>query len=444
VSTRTRASWHYQPNLGFGGFQIGETQAMKISVLLPTRDRLTLLRHAVESVLRLEDEDFEIVISDNRSSEDVAAYAASLAEHGVVYVRTSRLLPVTDNWNNALEHASGDYLIMLGDDDALMSDYFSTTRQLVTAFDAPDVIYHSALCYAYPDVIPEHPQGYLRSEGYARFLHNAQHSFRLSTDEARSLVQGAMDFRLRYGFNMQFVTISRRCVEELSNDGPFFRSPFPDYYAMNHLFMRANSIVVEPRPLVVIGISSRSYGFFHNNRRENEGRAFLEADNGAQATVSKALLPGTNINDGWLQAMEELHRQLGSPADMAPNYRRYRRLQIIHVFHGHYLGGTVSASTLEELKSHLSILERYFYMLAFSFIAVIARLLPTSARRYVDVAVAMSPRQFPWWDPVQDQAHYRDIIDAVTHANGDCAPLERQAQRGSRLRAAVLRRVLPG
>ena len=44
--------------------------------------------------------------------------------------------------------------------------------------------------------------------------------------------------------------------------GPFFRSPFPDYYAMNHLFLRARSIVVDPHPTVVIGVSPRSYGFF--------------------------------------------------------------------------------------------------------------------------------------------------------------------------------------
>ncbi|HEY2141463.1 MAG TPA: glycosyltransferase family A protein [Solirubrobacteraceae bacterium] len=418
---------------------------MKISVLLPTRDRLALLRYAVESVLRLHDENCELVISDNDSSEDIAGYAASLENPNVVYVRTPQLLPVTENWNNALEHASGDYMIMLGDDDALMDSYFSATRQLIADFHQPEVIYHSALCYAYPGVIPEHPQGYLRSEGYARFLHGAAQPYRLAAAHAHSLVRGAMDFRLRYGFNMQFATFSRGIVEELAGEGPFFRSPFPDYYAMNHLFMRARSIVVEPRPLVVIGVSPRSYGFFHNNQRESEGRSFLEGDR-APATTAVAqtdLLPGTNINDGWLRAMEELHRQLGSPADLTVGGRRYRRLQILHVYHGHHLSGAIPRSAMDELARGLSASERLLYGLVFTSLGLLARLLPARARRYLDVAVAMSPRQFPWWDPVQDPSHYGNIIEVVERVE-DRDPRDWQAQRGSRLRAGILRRLLPG
>src|ERR1700733_1385243 len=123
---------------------------MKISVLLPTRDRLDLLRHAVASVTRLEDTDYEVVISDNCSSGDVEGYASSLNDVRVRYVRTPELLSVTENWNNALAHCTGDYVLMLGDDDALLDGYFTRTRRLIAEFDDPQVIYHSALLYSYP------------------------------------------------------------------------------------------------------------------------------------------------------------------------------------------------------------------------------------------------------------------------------------------------------
>jgi Glycosyl transferase family 2 len=423
---------------------------MKISVLLPTRNRLSLLREAVESVLRLEDENWEVVISDNDSAEDIEGYVESLGNPNVVYSRTPRLLPIAENWSNAIDHASGDYMVMLGDDDALMGTYFSTTRRLIADFHQPDVIYHNALCYAHPGVIPEHPEGYLRSEGYARFLHGATQPFRLSSTEARSLVAGAMDFRLHYAFNIQFVTISRPLVEALAQQGQFFRSPFPDYYGMNHLFARAQSIVVEPRPLVVIGVTSRSFGFFQNNPREAQGsQAYLEGDAKAQDVLSaesgSSLLPGANINDGWLRSMEELRRQLGSPDDLTVSYGRYRKLQILHVYHGHYLGAeSVTPAMFDELKRQLSPLEQLLFGLPFTLLGSIARMLPARARHYVDVAAAISARQFPWWDPVQDTARYRDIIDVVERVNGDDDPRRWQAQRGSRLRTAILHRLLPG
>ena len=47
------------------------------------------------------------------------------------------------------------------------------------------------------------------------------------------MARAATDFRVLYDFNMQYVAVSRRAVEGSSGDGAFFRSPFPDYYAMN-------------------------------------------------------------------------------------------------------------------------------------------------------------------------------------------------------------------
>ncbi len=419
---------------------------MKISVLLPTRDRLELLRHAVASVRRIDDPDWEVVISDNRSSGDVEGYVASLDDERIRCLRTPELLSVTENWNNALDHSTGDYVIMLGDDDALLSDYFTRTRRLIADFDHPEVIYHSALSYAYPGVIPAEPDGFLRGEGYARFLRGgAERPFRLPPEEARRLARAAANFRLGYGLNMQFVTISRGAVEELSGDGSFFRSPFPDYYAMNHLFARARSIVAEPHPLVVIGVSPRSYGFFYNNNREVEGRAFLEGDERSEqpAPGQSILLPGTNINNGWLRAVEELYRRLGCPADLEPNYRRYRMLQILHIYNGYHLRGTVSAAQVSELKRHMSRPERLLYGLLFSALAAVKRVLPEAVRPQVPRVATLISRQFPWWVPVRDPGRYGDISEVVERVNGNRDPLSWGAQQGSRLGNEILQRIFP-
>ena len=419
--------------------------AVKISVLLPTRDRLELLRHAVASVRCLEDTDWEIVISDNCSSGDVEGYVASLDDERVRYVRTPKLLSITENWNNALVHSTGEYVIMLGDDDALLNGYFRRTRRLIADFDRPQVIYHNALGFAYPGVMPAAPDGLLRSEGYARFLRGAEQPFRLSSEWAYALARRAADFRFCYGFNMQFVTISRAIVAELSGDGDFFRSPFPDYYAMNHMFARAHSIVAEPHPLVVIGISPRSYGFFFYNRRETEGRAFLEGkESPAERRPGQArLLPGMNINNGWLRAVEDLYRKLGCPADFKPNYRRYRMLQILHVYNEHHLRGAVTAEQLAELKRHMTRRERLLYGSLFAALSLTARLLPTQARPQMARVATLIARQLPWWNPVPDPGHYRNITEVVARVNGDDDPARWGVQQDSRLTSEILTRIFP-
>ena|GEM_PF-490318 len=424
-----------------------EQVPIKISVLLPTRDRLDLLRHAVTSVRCLADQDWEIVISDNCSSGDVEGYVSSLEDERVRYLRTPELLSITENWNNALDHSTGAYVLMLGDDDALLSGYFTTIRRLIADFEEPQVIYHNALRFAYPGVVPDEPQGYLRGEGYAKFLRGGPHwPFRLPVAQARSLAHATANFRLRYGFNMQFVTVSRSTVDELSGDGSFFRSPFPDFYAMTNLFARANSIVAEPRPLLVMGMSSRSGGFYYSNNRDAEGWAFFttSAAKPKQPVPGELrLIPGTTINDGWLRAVEEVYRQLGCPANLKPNYRRYRMLQIINVYSAHYLQGLTNDLQLADLKHCMSPLERILYGALFAALTIAKRMLPAQFRPRLSGVTTLIARQVPWWNPVRSATQCRDIREVVEQVDGNCDPVSWGAQKGSRLKRELLWRVFP-
>ncbi len=80
-------------------------KAPLFSVLLPTYNRLDLLTRAIETVRRQNFEDWEIVVSDNYSHEPIGAFIESLDDQRIKYVRTESFIPVTDNWQNALNHS---------------------------------------------------------------------------------------------------------------------------------------------------------------------------------------------------------------------------------------------------------------------------------------------------------------------------------------------------
>ena len=234
---------------------------MKFSVLLPTRNRLELLRYAVESVRRQSCADWEIVVSDNDSGEDVAGYVAGLGDARIRYVRTGRFVPVTDNWNNALAHSSGDYLVMLGDDDCLLQGYFARLAELIERFSAPDCIYVEALQYAYPGVIPGHAKGFVQA-GYSDLLRGRTAPGLLARSEALAAVRKSMSLRLSFSYNMQHALVSRRFIDSLASHGQFYQSPYPDYYASNVILLAGKSVVVDPRAMVAIGISPKSFGYY--------------------------------------------------------------------------------------------------------------------------------------------------------------------------------------
>jgi hypothetical protein len=330
---------------------------------------------------------------------------------------------VTENWNNALRNSTGAYFVMLGDDDALLPGYFSAMRDHIRTFGEPDAIYHSALLYTYPGVDPAEPHGTLKPYGYASFLRGATEPFLLERAVQRRLVRQAMDFRVRFGFNMQFACVSRGIADAVAGGGEFFRSPFPDYFAMSMLMLRAASLVADPEPRVVIGVTPRSYGFFHANKREGEARSFLEGEGGGRPDEREpALLPGTNINNGWLLAMEAVASAAGDRG-LRPNRRRYRMLQALYVYEHHYFG-EITGEQLDELRAHLSQRERMAYGTLFKAAAGTSRVLPARARKGARTAFALAQRQVPYWRPRQTPGRYRDMREVLDRFDARRPPVE--------------------
>jgi len=376
-----------------------------VSVLLPTRNRREFLELAIQTVLRQDDGDWELIVSDNDSEQDIEGLVTALGDERITYVRTDGFVPVTENWNNALRHASGRYVVMLGDDDGLLPGYVARLRELAGRHSDPDVIYSGAYIYAYPGVMPDDPEGYLQPYGYARFMRGHTQPFVLDLGVRRDVVEHAMHFRMKYGFNMQFSTVSMRLVEELAPRGPFFQSAFPDYYATNVAFLTAREIVVEPRPLVVIGVTPKSYGFFHAHAQEEAGKAFLGAvvDERARERLEQAMLPGSNINAGWLSALESIWARYPDLAPAAPDHRRF-------------LNGTVAPEQLAALEEHLRPWERRVGR----GVMRIARALGKDARRPLPGKVRwviswalhwVFIRQFVAWDPPKVRGLHKTLLE---------------------------------
>ena len=325
------------------------------SILLPTKNRLDLLRYAIETVRRQDYSTWEIVVSDNHSEEDIGGYVASLADPRIIHVRTERPLHVTDNWNNALDRCRGDYVIMLGDDDGLTKGYLSRMAGLIAEHGGPDLVFTSAYIYAYPGVIPGYPDGFLKRDASPIFA--APAPYVLDPARAASLAREALRLRMAYPFNMQYSLVGRALVEEMKRTGPFYRSPYPDYYATPALFLTAKRILVDPSPQVIIGVSPKSYGFYHFNDQEDAGAQFLDnSPSKEQAEQLRAvLLPGTRAASAWLVAAQCLKNRFGLEVD----YGRYRRMQMGNYFKRRYLKRTLGREEFAVMLASLSWRERW-------------------------------------------------------------------------------------
>jgi hypothetical protein len=277
------------------------------------------------------------------------------------------------------------------------------------------LIYGSGYLYAYPGVLPGYPDGLLNHYRNAAFLQGATEPFWLGNERAMQLVRDSLNFRMKFTYNMQYSLVGRRLIDDLLRDGPFFQSPFPDYYATNAMFLKAERILIDPEPGVAVGITPKSYGFYLFNNREVEGVEFLQArvPTHGERPRGKQILPGTNMNNSWLLAMEVLAKNYGVRYNLKLNYGRYRRLQIVHVMRNR-VEGRIPTEEFKQLEREMSPLERAGYGAGLGLLTTAMKVMsgrPRALLRRSVRALEKRLRGSNEWTPDEKTRPYRNMLE---------------------------------
>ena len=104
---------------------------MDVSVVVPTHNRRALLARTLRSALRQERVDFEVIVVDDASSDDTAAFLSSLDDRRVRVLRHEVARGLSSARNHGAEHARAEWLAFLDDDDLWAPD--KLYRQLSAA-----------------------------------------------------------------------------------------------------------------------------------------------------------------------------------------------------------------------------------------------------------------------------------------------------------------------
>jgi glycosyltransferase involved in cell wall biosynthesis len=86
-------------------------------VAIPTFNRVCLLARAVESAMAQSYEDVEIVVSDNCSQDGTRDYLQTLTDPRIRVLLQLSNGGMVKNWDSCLAQATGEYFLLLSDDD---------------------------------------------------------------------------------------------------------------------------------------------------------------------------------------------------------------------------------------------------------------------------------------------------------------------------------------
>lgn len=109
---------------------------MKFSILIPAY-KSKFLKECIDSCLRQTIKEFEIIIVNDASPENLDAIVEQYNDRRIhYYINKTNCgsVNVVDNWNKCLSYASGDYVICMGDDDKLLPNCLEEYAKLIDQY----------------------------------------------------------------------------------------------------------------------------------------------------------------------------------------------------------------------------------------------------------------------------------------------------------------------
>lgn len=106
---------------------------MKFSIGIPAF-KATFLKECIDSILNQTFLDYELIIVNDASPEDIDSIVNSYSDSRIRYFKNAKNFGaenMVDNWNKCLSFALGKYFILMGDDDMMCPDYLEEFNRLI-------------------------------------------------------------------------------------------------------------------------------------------------------------------------------------------------------------------------------------------------------------------------------------------------------------------------
>ncbi|MCK1738549.1 glycosyltransferase family 2 protein [Bradyrhizobium sp. 138] len=226
-----------------------------LSIVVPTLDRPDTLRHALATMAcQPAHADCEFVVQNNGGNPEIAKMVADLQDKRFKHFASETVLTMTDNWEAALGHASGEYIAFLGDDDGLMPYACATASDLLSGRKI-DLLSWRAYSYYWP--------GYYHPAFRNRLLAEIDLTSSAKRVASRDELARIFGFQAHYAnLPMIYNSFVRRSVIDRMRavGGRYFIGLSPDVASGIANAALTDSFVRLSRPLSMAGFSQHSTG----------------------------------------------------------------------------------------------------------------------------------------------------------------------------------------
>jgi glycosyltransferase involved in cell wall biosynthesis len=238
------------------------------SILIPTKNRSYLLDQALQILFASSFRNFEVIVSDDSDDESLSMAVCSKYKEAnidveIEYVRPEKRISMIDNFNHALSFASGKYVMVLYDDDAIMPSSLEYLYDVLSHYDI-DVLVTQMSLYHHTD---------LKESSIAGSFSHISHTGNLYRVKTQAYIDLIAEFDVydhalvmpKSGNCAIKKTLFEEC-QRLTN-ASFFTSPFPDYPTACHIAGVREHVHIIDLPLYIGGTSAPSNSAIFYDRK---------------------------------------------------------------------------------------------------------------------------------------------------------------------------------
>ncbi len=220
-----------------------------ISIIIPTRERADTLSFAIETALDQTNEAYEVMVSDNFSQDNTEEVVQRFSDSRLVYINTGRRLSMCDNWDFALEHARGAYVIFIGDDDGVLPGSLDKLQQDIQRY--PSLVY----CWPRPTYVwPAHGQ-----RAYVSYLPANTGLFRINLEKLARFAVSLGGTRYSFLPSAYHAAVAKSILDKIRKQtGRVFHTTQPDIFTAFAVPAFSRTAINVGYPVTVAGQSMKS------------------------------------------------------------------------------------------------------------------------------------------------------------------------------------------
>lgn len=225
-----------------------------LSIIIATKNRENYCIKVIESILSIDSDLIELAIADNSDSSIIKEYVQLNPSSRLIYNYNPSPISSIDNFNNAMNMATGEYICMIGDDDTILPNIIDLTIW-AKQNDIDSISTYDTIAYYWPNALNQFPEGALFMTPFKPQIK------KVDAKEALNLIvkNGFVHYDSYNGPKTYHGIVRRKLMLEIKDKtGNFYGGLSPDIYSTVALSCFVQNHISITTPFTIAGVCAKS------------------------------------------------------------------------------------------------------------------------------------------------------------------------------------------